>query len=304
MNYVDLYHQTPLYVPMQRLDTVRQFRSRLLQAMEQRGLTQSALARRIGVDRSTLSQLLSVDADRLPRADTVAAIAANLQISLDWLLGLRQEEEVGAHILQQSLQIEPGDPENAARRLAEWHDAAAGYKIRYVPASLPDLMKTDLVIDHEYAPAPSREVDDARLEAAKRLAYSRLPETDVEVCSSMQSVRGFALGQGMWEGLPLDARAAQLERMIRLSRELYPTFRWFLYDAREIWSVPMTIFGPKRAAVYMGSMYFVFNTTEHIRVLTGNFDNLIRLARVQPTDIADYLGDLRELLGTAEASAA
>lgn len=289
---------------MQRIDTVRQFRSRLLQAMEERGLSQSALARRIGVDRSTLSQLLSADADRLPRADTVAAIAANLQISLDWLLGLRQEDEVGAHILSQSLQIEPGDPENAHRRLSEWHAAAAGYKIRYVPSSLPDLMKTDAVIDHEYAPAPDREVDEARDEAAARLAYSRLPETDVEVCSSIQSLRGFALGQGMWEGLPLAARVEQLEQMITLTRELYPTFRWFLFNAREIWSVPMTIFGPKRAAVYMGSMYFVFNTTEHIRVLTGNFDNLIRLARIQPTDIADFLAGLRRQLDEGPAAAA
>ena len=267
--------------------------------MEDRGLTQSALARRIGVDRSTLSQLLSADADRLPRADTVAAIAANLQISLDWLLGLRQEEEVGAHILSQTLEIEPGDPENAGRRLAEWHDAAAGYKIRYVPSSLPDLMKTDAVIVHEYAPAPTREVDDAMAEAAKRLAYSRLPETDVEVCSSLQSVRSFGLGQGMWEGLTKAQRLEQLDRMIHLVRELYPTFRWFLFNARQIWSVPMTIFGPKRAAVYMGSMYFVFNTTEHIRVLTGNFDNLIRLAEVPPTDIAGYLTALRdEVAGT------
>ena len=289
---------------MARTDTVRQFRSRLLQVMEDRGLSQSALARRIGVDRSTLSQLLSPDADRLPRADTVAAIASSLQISLDWLLGLRQQEEFGAHILSQSLQIEPGDPENAARRLAEWHDAAAGYKIRYVPSSLPDLLKTDAVIAHEYRLAPSREVADARDEAARRLAYSRLPETDVEVCASMQSVRSFALGQAMWEGLPLAHRLEQLDGMIRLVRELYPTFRWFLFDAREIWSVPMTIFGPKRAAVYMGSMYFVFNTTEHIRVLTANFDNLIRLARVQPTDVAEHLTALHREAASGSADAA
>ena len=93
---------------MDRRDTVRIFRVRLAEAIERSGLSRSALARAVGVDRSTLSQLLSNDNDRLPRADTVAAIASTLQVSLDWLLGLSQEEKLGADILQQSLQIEPG----------------------------------------------------------------------------------------------------------------------------------------------------------------------------------------------------
>ncbi len=69
----------------------------------------------------------------------------------------------------------------------------------------------------------------------------------------------------------------------------YPTFRWFLYDGRQRFSAPLTIFGPRRAVIYVGQMYFVFNTTEHIRVLTRHFDELIRAAVVQPTDIAEHL---------------
>ena len=41
--------------------------------MERAGVTRAGLARRIGVDRSTLSQILSPESVRLPRADTVAA---------------------------------------------------------------------------------------------------------------------------------------------------------------------------------------------------------------------------------------
>ena len=41
------------------------FRARLAQAMGDSGLSQSALARRIGVDRSTISQLLTGDGPRL-----------------------------------------------------------------------------------------------------------------------------------------------------------------------------------------------------------------------------------------------
>src|SRR3546814_14971478 len=74
------------------------------------------------------------------------------------------------------------------------------------------------------------------------------PETDLEVCSSLQSIEGFARGQGIWEKLPVASRKLQLESMIALVDELYPTLRWFLYDGLEHYSAPITIFGPTRAA--------------------------------------------------------
>jgi hypothetical protein len=43
-------------------------------------------------------------------------------------------------------------------------------------------------------------------------------------------------------------------------------------------------------------MYLVFNSTEHIQVLTRHFDDLIRAAVVQPPDVIEVLeGLLREL---------
>lgn len=283
---------------MDRRDTVRQFRSNLAQAMERTGLTQSALARQVGVDRSTLSQLLSPDNDRLPRADTVAAMAATLQVSLDWLLGLSHDAQLGADILEQSLQIERSDPLSSVRRLADWFEEASGYKIRLVPTTIPDLMKTDRVIEYEYVPSEIVRPEDARVQASGRLEYSRLPETDMEICNTVQHLQDFAQGKNIWNGLDRDDRIEQLRLMIKLVEELYPTLRWFLYDGLKRYSVPITIFGPLRAAVYVGQMYLVFNTTEHIRVLTRHFDGLIRAAVVQPPDVPAFL---RSLLTELEA---
>ncbi|MEM7520045.1 MAG: helix-turn-helix transcriptional regulator, partial [Pseudomonadota bacterium] len=64
------------------------FRGRLLQALKQTGMSQSALARAIGTDRSTLSQVLSDAGTRLPSAHVVAALARVMDVSSDWLLGL------------------------------------------------------------------------------------------------------------------------------------------------------------------------------------------------------------------------
>ena len=136
--------------------------------------------------------------------------------------------------------------------------------------------------------------------AEKRLEYSRRPETDIEACCSFQSVEGFARGEGIWRDLSLEVRREQLRWMIALTDELYPTFRWFLFDGLKHYSAPITIFGPTRAAAYIGNMYFVFNSTEHIRALTQHFDDLIRGAVVQPPDVSKLLTGLLEEIEVRE----
>ncbi len=285
---------------MDRRDTVRVFRARLGEALERSRFNRSGLAREVGIDRSTLSQLLAKENDRLPRADTVAAIAAALQVSLDWLLGLSQEEKLGADILRQSLQIEPTSTDPADERLARWHAEAAGYKIRHVPTTLPDVLKTDAFIRYEFSAFHTATPQQAMAKSHARLAYMRLPETDMEIGSSVQILEGFARGEGIWRDLGGDDRRDQLRHMIDLVEELYPSLRWFLFDGLTRYSAPITVFGPRRAALYVGQMYFVFNTTEHIRVLTRHFDDLIRAAVVQPPEIGAFL---RRLLDEIEAPA-
>ena len=275
-----------------RRETVRIFRDRLQAVLEQGQFSQSAFAQRIGIDRSTLSQLLSPHNDRLPRADTVAAMALAGQVSVDWLLGLSQDETGDEAIVGQPLEIarEAWDPAN--ERLTTWHTEAAGYKIRYVPSTLPDLLKTDAVTEFEYEPSQGMTVNEAATTAQSRLDYSRRPETDIEACSSFQSVEGFARGEGIWRDLPAKARREQLTQLADLSEELYPTFRWFLFDALERYVPPITVFGPLRAILYAGEVYFIFNATEHIRLLTEHFDSLIRSAVVQPNELPQYVRDL------------
>jgi transcriptional regulator with XRE-family HTH domain len=280
-----------------RRETVEVFRKHLGEVIGRAGLSRSAFAKRVGLDRSTLSQLLSADNQRLPRAETIASIAASEQVSVDWLLGLSQEGQIGADIVGPELEFEAGAASPTDERLRRWHAEAIGYKIRYVPTTMPDLLKSEDVIDFEYRDQGSS-VPQARLqEAEQRLAYSRRPETDIESCSSYQSIQELARGEGIWRELPAEVRRRQIVAMIALLDELYPTFRWFLYDGLQRYCPPMTIFGPLRVAVYFGNMYVVFNSTEHVRELTSHFDRLIRAAVVQPTDVAPFL---RKLLDEVE----
>ena len=288
---------------MKRSDTVELFRARLLEVIDRTGLTRSAFAEKVGMDRSTLSQLLAESNDRLPRVETLASIARTEQVSIDWLVGLSQEGPLGANILKQSVQVEPDAPSPADERLARWQTEAAGYKIRYVPTTLPDLLKTDRIIAYEYGQFATVDPDQSLEQSHAKLELQRRSESEIEVCNSVQAVEGFARGEGIWRDLGIEARREQLTRMIALADELYPAFRWFLYDSRNRYSVPLTVFGAKRAVVYVGQMYFVFNSLEHIRHLTKHFDDLIRAAIVQPPSVIVLLKSLlRELDGDPQAS--
>jgi transcriptional regulator with XRE-family HTH domain len=275
---------------MDRQHTAESFRARVLELIGRGNESRSAFAARVGMDRSTLSQLLSNGNDRLPRAETVIAIARAEQVSCDWLLGLAQDRQEGTELIRKDMEIESGAGSPMDERLARWHKEATGYKIRYIPTTLPDLLKTEEVIRYECP-----DVKEVRLsvgQVSSRLRYSRQPETEMEVCCAAQTLESFARGESVWRGLDRRARRAQIERMIKLTEELYPRFRWSLYDGLSHFSVPATVFGPQRAVVYVGQLYFVFNMTDHIRVLASHFDGLVKEAVTQPTDMPAFLREL------------
>lgn len=283
---------------MDRRRFLEGFRARLAEAIARSGMGKGAFAAAVGLDRSTLSQLLSAGGDRLPRLETLIAIGQAAPVSVDWLLGLSQQDSMGGDILVEAASIERNAPSPADARLTAWHAEAVGYKIRYVPTTLPDLLKTPAVIRYEFAPSLSARPERELEAAAARLALQRRPETDMEACSARESLVGFARGEGIWRDLPGDRRTAALDHMAELVEELYPTFRWFLYDGRQRFSVPITLFGPQRAAIYLGGSYYVINATGHIRALAEHFDDLIRSAVVQPPDVPDLLRALkREVVG-------
>src|SRR5262245_43257695 len=247
---------------MHKRDTSDIFRQRLLALIDRSGLSRSQFAARAGLDRSTLSQLLSDVNVRLPRTETIARIAARHTVSIDWLLGLSQQDQVAADIVPH-LAIEPDAGSLADERLLRWHEEARGFKVRYVPATLPDQIKTEAVIAHETGRLSDAAARTWAGIAHARIVHARRTEHEIEVCSPLQSLESFARGEGIWQGLAARDRKEQLAHAARLVDDLYPAYRWFLFDARERYSVPYTVFGPKRAAIYVGDMYFVFTSTGH-----------------------------------------
>lgn len=259
------------------------FQKRLQLLLQRSNLNKAQFAESIGVNRSALAQLLSDQLLRLPRAETLCSIASIYNVSIDWLLGLSQDEHVSSAV-SSAMEIEQVT-NGQHTKLGQWHRDAIGYKIRYVPSNLPDSLMIEEVItyEHQYTQVP---LEVRKLETNSQLAYNRINESEMEVCMPLQRLKLLAQGAGIWEELPKSLRRQQLEHIKRLLDDLYPTYRLFLYDGRKTFSAPLTVFGSQRAVIYVGDMYVVINTLEEIRALTRHFDRLIRNAEVNPHESA------------------
>ncbi len=268
-------------------------RARLSEAMARAGSNQTALARAVGVDRSTVSQLLKDEGARLPNAHLVGACAQALGVSSDWLLGLSERPESAADLLATSMTLTRAPRALVDETIFRWHQEAEGYKIRHVPTTLPDMLKTRAVLEWEYGPHLGRTAEQAINASADRLDWLRVSRSDFEIAVPLHELDSFAAGEGYYRGVPQPVRLEQLDRMIALVEGLYPRLRVYLFDARRLFSAPVTVMGPRMAVLYVGQSYLAFRDTERVTAFTAHFDHLVKEAAVSSRALPQYLHRLR-----------
>ena len=275
------------------------FRTRLQQAMLLSGETQSSLARKTGAERSTLSQILAGATARLPNGQLVAQCAKSLGVSADWLLGLSDQPDCLEQILAQVMTMVDAPRALIDAQIFEWHQEAAGYKIRHVPTGLPDMIKIRPMLEWEYAPSLGHTIDLAIASAEDRLYWMRQAQSDYEIALPIHELQAFARAEGYYSGCPRHIRIEQLKHLARLTSQLYPVMRVSLFDARKIYSAPITIFGPLRAVIYLGQKYLVFRVPDRIQALSQHFDGLIREAEIGTRELPAIIDTLLQELGAA-----
>lgn len=282
-----------MVIIIDKRDRASLFRTRLRDAMATKQATQSGLARTIGVDRSTVSQLLGDGGARLPNAQVVAQCAAELGVSADWLLGLTDKPELAADLVAAAMEVTKAPRALVDEQIFAWHQEASGYKIRHVPAGLPDMFKLPEVLKWEYSPSLGRSTDQAIGASEDRLRWMREARSDYEIALPMSDMSSFAAGSGYYEGVPANLRAAQLDHIAALHDDLYPTLRLHLFDARKLYSAPITVFGPLLAVIYLGQNYLAFRDTERVQMFTHHFDRLVREALITPRDLSKHIQYLK-----------
>lgn len=265
-----------------------QFRERLRQALQLSGISQAALARNIGVDRSTISQLLGDSGARLPNAQVVGECAAALNVSADWLLSLSDRPENATDIVANSLSLTRAPRALVDEQIYQWHRDAAGYKIRHVPATLPDMFKTDAMLEWEYAPHLGRTIQQAIGASKDRLNWMRQSTSDYEIAIPIHEMVSFATSQGYYRDLPPEVRAKQIRWLVDLCDQFYPRVRIYLFDSRRLYSAPVTVFGPLLAVLYVGRHYLAFRESERVHSFTEHFDALIREASFATQELEQF----------------
>ncbi|MEM6479557.1 MAG: helix-turn-helix transcriptional regulator [Pseudomonadota bacterium] len=274
-------------------DRASTFRDRLGQAIDRANTSQSALARKAGVDRSTISQLLRDNGPRLPNAQLVAECAGALGVSADWLLGLSDRPEQATDLVAASLTFTVAPRALVDERIFAWHQEAKGYKIRHVPAGMPDMLKSDDMLRWEYNPSLGRTTEQAVGASRDRLNWMRSSGSDYEIAVPVHDLRAMAQAEGYYQGLPASVRSGQLDRLAELHEQLYPRLRLHLFDARRLFSAPVTIFGPLLGVIYLGSNYLAFRDSDRVDLITQHFDRLVREAVIGDREIPDYVEMLR-----------
>ena len=265
------------------------FKTRLRQIMEQEKISKSALARRTGVDRSTIGQLLHSQFPRLPNGQLVADLATTLGVSADWLLGLTNRPERPGDIVAAAMALSPAERSSADEQLLSWHREAAGYKIRHVPATLPDILKSEAMLDWEYRSVRSKHLEQAIGAMRDQLDWLRSGASDYEISLPIHELKACADGTGYYEGLDKAVRVEQLGLIGDAASSLFPRLRIFLFDAHTEFSAPVTVFGPHLAVIYIGQFYLAFREAERIRALSDNFDWLVRAAKVDARQVPEFI---------------
>ncbi|NRB03310.1 MAG: helix-turn-helix transcriptional regulator [Rhodobacteraceae bacterium] len=281
---------------LNKLDRAGLFRTRLRNAMADADITQSALARAIGTDRSTLSQALSDTATRLPGAHIAASCAQALGVSSDWLLGLSDRPEQADTLSSMGLTLTAASRAMIDEKIFAWHQEAAGYKIRHAPTRLPDMLKTDAMLVWEYGPHLGRTTTQAINASRDRLDWMRSSQSDYEIAIPIFELESFAAGVGYYRDLPVALRRQQMQNLRDLCASLYPRLRIYVFDARKLYAAPITIFGPLLAAIYTGGHYIAFRDRDRVETLTLDFDELVRQAEFTARDVPSYLDGLGKLI--------
>lgn len=270
---------------MDKRDLSAMFRKRLRKLLDSDDRSKAQFLADTGLDRSALSQFLDPSLVRLPRAETLRQIAVARGVSVDWLLGMENAPE-GRTSLSSSFQIEHEGADGTSP-LDQWREQVAGQKLRYVPSLLPDML------DLHGERRSGAEGADLHGASSEIVLDGLIPgDLDIEIAMPVQTLQCLARQTGHFDGIPRDRCRDQLVHMARICAGAYPALRLHLFDGRDLYSAPFTVYGKQRVAIYIGASYLVLTNEQEIRAFVRRFDDLVRRSVVGPDLTAGYLDEI------------
>ena len=155
------------------------------------------------------------------------------------------------------------------------------------------MLKTREILEWEYSPHLGRTAGQAIGASQDRLSWMRQSRSDYEIAMPLHEIDSFARGTGYYADLPDKVRQDQIDWFLDLADQLYPRLRVYLFDARRLYSAPITVFGPLLCVFYAGGHYLAFRDRDRIETFTRHFDRLVREADHSARDLPALLRGLR-----------
>ncbi len=122
----------------------------------------------------------------------------------------------------------------------------------------------------------------------------RSARSDYEIALPLYEMQSFAAATGYYTDLPDEVRHDQIAPPADpLRRSSIRRLRIYLFDARRLYSAPVTVFGPLLAVLYIGRNYSPSATPTRIAAFTTHFDQLVREATITARALPDHLMSLR-----------
>lgn len=266
------------------------FQKRLRQVLEDHGQSLNAFCRAHGLDRPTITQLLIAKDSRLPRGDTLAALADALGVSTDWLLGLSEDRQKGVELVFEAFAVKQVQDMPVEAQWYSWHEEAQGTPIRYVlNEGVPEMLKTPETLTYEFAPMIGAAAAAHMAESEERKKFIGFGQENYSACCSHQELGLFAGGHGLWVDMPAAARRAQLQFMAHEIERLYPSAQYYVFDEMKILAHPFAVFGKKRAVIQCSGDYLVYTRETHINYFISLFNRYIQNATAHPHEAAQYV---------------
>lgn len=117
---------------------------------------------------------------------------------------------------------------------------------------------------------------------------------DYEITLLIYELTCFALGKDCYAVVPFEFQTAQLDHFATLQTDLYPTLRLHAFDARRLFSTPITVIRPLLAVMYLGQNYLAFCDSERVYLKAYHVGTLVREASIMPHNLPNYFQTIKE----------
>jgi transcriptional regulator with XRE-family HTH domain len=248
------------------------FVERMRTAMQDNGISAASLARRTGLSKAAISQLMSNKKARLPNSFTIYSLARVLNRNVDYFLGTTSP--LAGERATFAIELYHNGFANAERLFQETIFSGSVTDLTLVCDTIPDFLKTEALLVAEYGPRPEVLAHARRM--ADQLARHAHAKVQGLVLCDTAVVYQLVKGIGLYRALPEADRAAQLGLLTSYFEDRFPDIYCTIVQYRQHQLSPVMMYDRSVLVVPMFGWHMQITHSAMYRELSENAQNAAR----------------------------